>query len=359
MPSHHLGLVGARVVQTAEVLLSRRAIRDVLSARALGVMHGPAGSGKTFAAQLAVGEFAVARAWVQFPSRPTMLHVARRLYRELAGADPGCANRFDLSEELIALLAGREWLLVVDEAQWLNRECIEYLRHLHDHPRTRFSLLLVGGDGCWRVLSTGRRSPARIPPVTTPPIVWDPIPFGPERKAQMVAYVRRHYGSFMKPTWPLIDPHVIVIHFSETTDFQSTYNTFALDTPDSELHELPDTCAHFVIDRAGVIHQLVPLDTMCRHTVGLNWTAIGIEHVGYSDQQVLDNPRQMAASLRLVRWLRCRVHVPISDVIGHNESLTSRYHREDVPALRTQTHGDFNHADMQSYRARLRAAGPR
>jgi hypothetical protein len=82
-----------------------------------------------------------------------MLHVARRLYRELTGADPGRASRFDLSEELIGLLAGREWLLVVDEAQWLNRECIEYLRHLHDHPRTKFSLLLVGGDGCWRVLS--------------------------------------------------------------------------------------------------------------------------------------------------------------------------------------------------------------
>jgi hypothetical protein len=153
MPTHHLGLAGAKVVQTAELLLSRRAIRDLLSARALGVMHGPAGSGKTFAAELAVGEFQVERAWVQFPSRPTMLHVARRLYRELTGADPARGNRFELSEELIALLAGREWLLVVDEAQWLNRECIEYLRHLHDHPRTKFSLLLVGGDGCWRVLS--------------------------------------------------------------------------------------------------------------------------------------------------------------------------------------------------------------
>jgi DNA transposition AAA+ family ATPase len=152
-PTHHLGLAGARVVQTAELLLSRRAIRDLLSARALGVMHGPAGSGKTCAAELAVTEFRVERAWVQFPSRPTMLHVARRLHRELTGADPGRANRFELSEELIGLLAGREWLLVVDEAQWLNRECIEYLRHLHDHPRTKFSLLLVGGDGCWRVLS--------------------------------------------------------------------------------------------------------------------------------------------------------------------------------------------------------------
>lgn len=202
-----------------------------------------------------------------------------------------------------------------------------------------------------------RAGDARIPTVTKPPIVWDPIPFGPRRKAQMAAYVERHYGSFMKPIWRLIDPHVIVIHYTDSPDFQSIYNTFAPDTPDPELHELPNTCAHFVIDSAGIIHQLVPLDTMCRHTVGLNWTAIGIEHVGYSDQQVLDDGRQMAASLHLVRWLRCRYNIPITDVIGHNESLTSPYHHEDVRALRTQTHSDFNHADMQIYRHRLATLG--
>jgi beta-N-acetylhexosaminidase len=197
-----------------------------------------------------------------------------------------------------------------------------------------------------------------MPPVVKPPIVWDPIPFGPQRKAQMVAYVQRHYGSFMKPTWRLVDPHVIVIHYSDSSTFSSVYNTFAADVPDPELHELPGTCAHFVIDRAGVIHQLVPLGIMCRHTVGLNWTAIGIEHVGYSDAQVLGDPQQMSASLRLVRWLRCRFHIPVKDVIGHNESLSSPYHREDVAALRTQTHGDFMHADMQIYRNRLRHKGP-
>lgn len=193
--------------------------------------------------------------------------------------------------------------------------------------------------------------------VVKPPIVWDPIPFGPERNAQMAAYVRRHYGSFMKPTWRLIDPHVIVIHFTDSPDFQSAYNTFAPDTPDTELHELPGTCAPFVIDGGGVIHQLVSLNIMCRHTVGLNWTAIGIEHVGYSDAQVLADRKQLSASLRLVRWLRCRFNIQIKNVIGHNESLSSPYHREDVPALRTQTHGDFNHADMQVYRARLRQQG--
>jgi N-acetylmuramoyl-L-alanine amidase len=190
-----------------------------------------------------------------------------------------------------------------------------------------------------------------------PPITWDPIPFGPERRAQMVAYVRRHYGSFMKPTWRLIDPHVIVIHYTESPTFQSTWNTFASDAPDLELHELPNTCAHFVIDRNGRIYQLVSLGTMCRHTVGLNWTAIGIENVGYSDAEVMSDRAQMTSNLRLVRWLRCRFHIETRNVIGHNESLSSPYHREDVVSLRTQTHSDFNHADMQVYRRRLRALG--
>ncbi len=189
-----------------------------------------------------------------------------------------------------------------------------------------------------------------------PPILWNPIPFGAIRKAQMTAYTRRHYGSFLKPTWRLADPHVIVIHYTESS-YSSAYNTFATDVPDSELHELPATSAHFVIDSGGAIHQLVSLGTMARHTVGLNWTAIGVEHVGYSDGQVLGNRAEIGASLRLVHWLRCRFHIAVRNVIGHAESLSSPYHHEDVPSLRTQTHGDFVHADMQIYRRRLSALG--
>jgi N-acetylmuramoyl-L-alanine amidase len=204
--------------------------------------------------------------------------------------------------------------------------------------------------------SSHTRRPASRPAagVPKPPIVYDPIPFGTTRKAEMLAYAERHYGL---RSYELIDPHVIVIHFTETPGFESTYNTFAPDTPDPELHELPNTCAHFVIDRDGVSHQLVPLDIMCRHTVGLNYTAIGIEHVGYSDEQVLDDPRELSASLALVHWLRCRFHIAVENVIGHNESLTSPYHHENVPALRTQTHDDFNRADMEIYRAKLSALG--
>jgi beta-N-acetylhexosaminidase len=108
-----------------------------------------------------------------------------------------------------------------------------------------------------------------------------------------------------------------------------------------------------VIDRDGTIYQLVPLQTVCRHTVGLNWTAIGIEHVGTSDESILSNRRQLAASLRLTLWLMHRYDISLPNVIGHSESLTSRYHHERYAAWRCQTHGDWTHADMNVYRADL------
>src|SRR5207253_6121710 len=143
---------------------------------------------------------------------------------------------------------------------------------------------------------------------------------GAARRAETAQYAERHYGLH---TWRLTSPHVIVEHYTGSNSFASAWSTFASDAPDGELGEKPGTCAHFVIDRDGTIYQLVPLDTICRHTVGLNWTAIGIEHVGVSDAEILHDPRQLSASLRLTVWLMQRYGIALGDVIGHNESLTS------------------------------------
>jgi N-acetylmuramoyl-L-alanine amidase len=194
------------------------------------------------------------------------------------------------------------------------------------------------------------------PAPSRPAIVSKPIPYGAARKAEMAAYAQRHYGI---DTWRLVKPRVIVEHYTASSTFSSAYSTFAADVPDSELHELPGTCAHFVIDRDGAIYQLVPLTTMCRHTVGLNYTAIGIEHVGTSDAEILDNPRQIAASFQLTVWLMHRFGIQLRNVIGHNESLTSPYHRERYGGWRCQTHGDWTHADMDVYRHRLAALAHR
>jgi N-acetylmuramoyl-L-alanine amidase len=187
-----------------------------------------------------------------------------------------------------------------------------------------------------------------------PPIVQRPIPFPAHRRREMAAYSGRHYG---RRTARLRHPHVIVEHYTANDSLRATIATFASDAPDPELHERPGTCAHFVVDTDGTIYQLVPLRLRCRHAVGLNWTAIGVEHVGRADAAVLDRPRVLRASLRLARWLRCSYAIRVRDVIGHAESLSSPYHRERVARLRRQTHGDMSRPAMQRYRRRLSALG--
>ena len=184
-----------------------------------------------------------------------------------------------------------------------------------------------------------------------PHIVWKPIPFGAARVAETAAYSQRHYGS----RTAVLKPRAIVEHVTATSTFSSAFNTFAADVPDAELHELPGTCAHFVIDRDGTIYQLVRVNIRCRHTVGLNWAAVGIEHVGLSDAQVLGDAAQMRASLALTLWLMVRYRIPLANVIGHNESVTSPLHKELYAPWRCQTHADWSHADMTRYRARLAA----
>jgi beta-N-acetylhexosaminidase len=190
----------------------------------------------------------------------------------------------------------------------------------------------------------GPSAPAR------PAVVQRPIPFPAARKREMRAYARRHYGL---DDFRLRSPKVIVEHYTAGDTFSSAFQTFARDVPDSELGELPATCAHYVIDRDGTIYQLVPTRLMCRHTVGLNDRSIGIEHVGRSDAALLGNRRQLRASLRLTRYLQSRYSIATKNVIGHAESLGSPYHHERVRRLARQTHGDLRPAAMRRYRRAL------
>jgi len=198
-------------------------------------------------------------------------------------------------------------------------------------------------------------SPRASASIARPPIVSHLIPFGPKRKREMAAYSERHYGA---SKWRLREPGVIVEHMAQAPSAAAVYATFAPDVPDVELGELPNVCAHFVISGSGRIFRLVNLRTRCRHTVGLNWTAIGIEHAGYGDSDVLGNRRQLRASLWLTQYLRCRFGIRLADVIGHNESLGSPFHRELVPSLRRQTHGDWQRHSMRVYRQKLSRMRP-
>jgi N-acetyl-anhydromuramyl-L-alanine amidase AmpD len=185
-----------------------------------------------------------------------------------------------------------------------------------------------------------------------PTIVHNPIPYGPGRRAQMAAYSKRHYGFASSK----LRPRVIVLHFTANNSYSATWNTFASNA--ANRGEKPGTCSHFVIEKNGRIHQLVPLGVRCRHTVGLNHVAIGIEMVQqtgqgahWADQQILHRPKQINAALRLVRWLQGKYHIRNADVVGH---ATANSHRlfKDLEGWRND-HVDWQLADVRAFRRRL------
>jgi DNA transposition AAA+ family ATPase len=149
---HHLGLRDAEVLATRHLLMTRQALSDVLESEAMGAIVGPAGLGKTFAIEHAIETRAEPVIKLAFEARPTMRLIADRLLHALTGS-PGRGTRFAMTDQLMNRLSERRQLVVIGEAQNLNRDCFEYLRHLHDDPATRFALLFDGGDGCWEVLA--------------------------------------------------------------------------------------------------------------------------------------------------------------------------------------------------------------
>jgi DNA transposition AAA+ family ATPase len=122
---HYLGLQDAAVLATRDLLLTGSAITDLIESEAMGAIVGPAGLGKTFAIEhtLAAREEQVIT--LTFEARPTMRLVADRLLVALTGA-PGNGTRLAMTDQLLNRLSDRRRLVVIGEAQNLNRDCFEY-----------------------------------------------------------------------------------------------------------------------------------------------------------------------------------------------------------------------------------------
>lgn len=201
----------------------------------------------------------------------------------------------------------------------------------------------------------GVRSPESQPKVSGKPAKLRPrligkrIPFGHKRKMQMARYSKRHYG---KRAFRLRNPRVIVEHYTDGPSMMSAWWTMANNT--KNLGESPGVCTHFIIDKRGRIFRTVPLRFRCRHTIGLNQTSIGIEHVSRSDRGAMRRDRQRRASFKLTLWLMARYNIPVRNVIGHGESLLSPLRYERYKAWKCNTHTDFSHRTMHKYRLQMR-----
>lgn len=188
-------------------------------------------------------------------------------------------------------------------------------------------------------------------------IVADWIPFSQARKDQTAAYVKRHYGV---ATWHL-HPSMIVLHFTGSSSLSGARSTFASDA--ANRGELPGTCAHYIVGQDGVVHAIVPTTIICRHAIGVNDQAIGIEmvqgigsHSGHwADQQILDRPAQIGAVLALLRVLRHEYAISVSNIIGH-AMVNKAPQFVDLEGWRND-HVDWQPQDVAVVRARLARLG--
>ncbi|MGW7530259.1 AAA family ATPase [Streptomyces sp. NPDC054783] len=119
-------------------------------------LHGLAGVGKTLAPNVCLRELEGTRGEevcrITFWARPTARPVRHELFAALGlpGEPPRHPSEFD--RLLLDSLAAQPRTLVVDVAQWLNRETFEYFRFAWDNPYTQIAIIFAVGEGAHRVL---------------------------------------------------------------------------------------------------------------------------------------------------------------------------------------------------------------
>lgn len=143
-------LEGTKVLDTEALKKTRRWVSDTVKEHLIGVFHGDAGNGKTRSLKLALAGVPNVY-WCYFRLNATETYVANKLLDVLTGV--GHNLDFDPADEALATqLRQRRPTIVIDEAQALAHDPLEYLRGHYDDPDTRFPLLFAGGNGCWETL---------------------------------------------------------------------------------------------------------------------------------------------------------------------------------------------------------------
>lgn len=152
-------------------------------------------------------------------------------------------------------------------------------------------------------------------------IIQTPIKFSEHRIGLTKSYIKAHYGLDVKDI--KITPQIILIHYTAIDDFQESLSRFM----EEELPNLRadissagalNVSAHFMVERDGTIHQLMPLDYMARHVIGLNYNSIGIENVGGADGADNLTPEQLKANIFLIKYLKNKFKT-IEYLVGHYE----------------------------------------
>lgn len=151
----------------------------------------------------------------------------------------------------------------------------------------------------------------------SPKIVQKPITWNQERKQLSLDYLKNRHG--LSQAAPTIQPKMVVVHWTANNSVKATFNTFnpvkLPGRPELTKASALNVSSQFVIDRDGTIYQFLPDTIFARHTIGLNYCAIGIENIGSRQHPLTD--AQLKANEELIRYLSKKY--AIEYVIGHHE----------------------------------------
>lgn len=144
-----------------------------------------------------------------------------------------------------------------------------------------------------------------------------PILFNKEREALSLEYLKNRHG--IEKESAVIEPTMVVVHWTAVPTFEATFDVFNPvhlgGRPELSNASNLNVSAHFLVDRDGTIFRLLPDTTFARHTIGLNYTAIGIENIGGPEAPLTKS--QLKSNAALIRYLHKKHN--LTYVIGHHE----------------------------------------
>lgn len=148
-------------------------------------------------------------------------------------------------------------------------------------------------------------------------ILEKPIQYDEERERLSLEYLKNRHG--IEKPHAIIAPTMVVVHWTAVNTLEATFDIFNPvnlgGRPELTSASNLNVSAHFLVDRDGTIFRLLPDTTFARHTIGLNYTAIGIENIGGPDAPLTS--AQLTANTDLIRHLN-KKH-DLTYLIGHHE----------------------------------------
>lgn len=178
------------------------------------------------------------------------------------------------------------------------------------------------GAGCTSMVLAGGQSYKQATDIDIRD--W-PVEHTEVRRQLIREYALEHYGLDMLE----IVPRAVVVHWTVFKTAEATHDYFYGETDDEDTLNV---CSQFLVDRDGTIYRLAKETLLCRHAIGYNWCAIGIENVGGFDGKEDLTPEQLRANIALIRYLHAK-YPTIDWVFGHyqqNEAKVSGLYKENV-----------------------------